>query len=98
MANDGLLLVNFGALQQASADIQKAVSTMQSQLDDIERAAGPLVSTWEGDAQQAYAARQAKWRSASQDLTQILQNIKSAVDQSCQDYVDTEKQATQRFQ
>ena len=98
MANDGLLLVNFGALQQASADIQKAVSSMQSQLDDIERAAGPLVSTWEGDAQQAYAGRQAKWRSASQDLTQILQNIKSAVDQSAQDYISTEKQAAQRFE
>ena len=98
MSNDGLLLVNFGALQQASADIQKAVNSMQSQLDDLERAAGPLVSTWQGDAQQAYAARQAKWRSASQDLTQILQNIKAAVDQSTQDYVDTEKQATQRFQ
>lgn len=98
MANDGLLLVNFGALQQASADIGKAVGTMQSQLDDVERAAGPLVSTWAGSAQEAYQARQAKWRAASQDLTQILQNIKSAVDQACQDYVQTEKQATQRFQ
>ena len=98
MANDGLLLVNFGALQQASADIGKAVSTMQSQLDEIERVAGPLVSTWQGEAQQAYAARQAKWRASSQDLTQILQNIKAAVDQSCQDYISTEKQATSRFQ
>jgi len=98
MANDGLLLVNFGALQQASSDIQKAVSSMQTQLDDLERSAAPLVQTWQGEAQQAYAARQAKWRASSQDLTQILQNIKSAVDQSCQDYISTEKQATSRFQ
>ena len=98
MANDGLLLVNFASLQQASADIQKAVSTMQTQLDDLERSAAPLVQTWQGEAQQAYAARQAKWRAASADLTQILQNIKSAVDQSTQDYISTEKQATSRFQ
>ena len=98
MANDGMLLVNFGALQQAGADIQKAVNTLHSQLDQLERDAAPLVATWEGEAQQAYAARQAKWRAASQDLTSILQNIKSAVDQSTQDYIATEKQATSRFQ
>lgn len=98
MGNDGLLLVNFGSLQQASGDIDAAVKTMQAQLDDLERSAQKLVDTWEGEAQQAYYARQAKWRASAQDLTQILQNIKSAVDQSTQDYISTEKQATNRFQ
>lgn len=98
MANDGMLLVNFGAMQQASADIQKAINTMQSQLDQLESDAKPLIATWNGAAQQAYAQRQAKWRQASGDLHNILQNIKHAVDQSTEDYVNTEKQATQRFQ
>jgi len=98
MASDGMLLVNFAALQQASADIQKAVSTLTSQLDQLERDAGPLVQTWRGEAQEAYAARQQKWRSASLDLQSILQNIKSAVDHSTEDYISTEKQATSRFQ
>jgi len=98
MANDGMLLVNFGALQQASADINKAISTLQGQLDQLESDAGPLVQTWNGEAQEAYQARQAKWRAAAQDLTQILQNIKGAVDHSTEDYISTEKQATQRFQ
>lgn len=98
MPNDGVLLVNFGALQQASADIQKAVSALQSQLDQLERDAAPLVTTWDGEAQQAYQQRQATWRTASQDLQGILQNIKVAVDHSVEDYISTEKQATQRFQ
>jgi 6 kDa early secretory antigenic target len=98
MANDGMLLVNFGALQQASADIQKAIHTMQSQLDQLESDAKPLIATWNGAAQEAYAERQAKWRAASQDLHHILQSIKGAVDKSTEDYVNTEKQATQRFQ
>jgi early secretory antigenic target protein ESAT-6 len=98
MANDGLLLVNFGSLQQASGDIQKALNTLQSQLDQLERDAGPLVATWDGSAQEAYAQRQAKWRAASVDLQTILQNIKGAVDQSAEDYISTERQATRRFQ
>jgi early secretory antigenic target protein ESAT-6 len=98
MANDGMLLVNFGALQQAAADINKAINTMQSQLDQLEGDAKPLVATWNGDAQDAYAQRQAKWRAASQDLHNILQSIKGAVEQSTEDYVNTERSATQRFQ
>ncbi|MEV6491468.1 WXG100 family type VII secretion target [Actinoplanes sp. NPDC051633] len=96
--SDGLLLVNFGALQNASADIQKALSELQSQLGQLERDAGPLVATWEGEAKAAYAERQRKWSQASADLSEILRNIKVAVDESAADYTDTERKATQRFQ
>jgi len=85
-------------LQQAGADIQKALTTLQNQLDQLEKDAGPLVASWDGAAKQAYAERQATWRKASLDLQHILQNIKGAVDRSTEDYISTEKQATQRFQ
>jgi early secretory antigenic target protein ESAT-6 len=96
--DNGLLLVNFGALQQASADIQKALNTLQAQLSQLERDAGPLVATWSGAAQAAYAERQRKWTAASQDLANILRNIKIAVDESAADYQDTERKAQQRFE
>ena len=96
--NDGVLLVKFGALQQASVDIEKALKRLRSQLDQLERAAGPLVETWEGTAREAYAQRQATWRAASEDLQNILRQIKVAVDESAADYVDTERAATQLFQ
>ena len=96
--DNGLLLVNFGALQQASADIQKALNTLQAQLSQLERDAGPLVATWSGAAQAAYAERQRKWTAASQDLANILRNIKMAVDESAADYHDTERKAQQRFE
>jgi early secretory antigenic target protein ESAT-6 len=96
--DNGLLLVNFGALQQASADIQKALNTLQSQLSQLERDAGPLVATWSGAAQAAYAERQRRWTAASEDLANILRNIKIAVDESAADYQDTERKAQQRFE
>ncbi|AGL13951.1 WXG100 family type VII secretion target [Actinoplanes sp. N902-109] len=94
---DGLLKVNFGTLAQAGADIQKAVSEMEQKLADLDAAARPLVSTWEGSAQDAYAARQARWTQASTDLKNILHSIKVAVDQAAQDYATTEANATKRF-
>jgi WXG100 family type VII secretion target len=98
MASDGMLLVNFAALQEASDHIQKAVSKLTTDLDQLEHFARPLVESWHGEAREAYSARQEKWRSASRDLQSILQNIKGAVDRSAEDYLQTEKQATSRFQ
>ena len=96
--DNGLLLVNFGALSQASGDIQKALNELQSQLDELERDAGPLVATWDGPAQAAYYERQRKWETAASDLSEILRHIKIAVDESAADYQDTERKATNRFQ
>ncbi len=96
--NDGVLVVSFPALQQASADIQKALSTLDSQLGQLERDAAPLVSSWDGDAKQAYEQRQSRWRSSSQDLQAMLRDIKAAVDESAADYQSTERKNTNLFQ
>ena len=96
--DNGLLLVNFGALSQASGDIQKALNELQSQLGQLERDAGPLVATWDGPAQAAYQERQRKWQTAASELSEILRRVKIAVDESAADYQDTERKATNRFQ
>lgn len=93
-----MLVVQFGALQQASGNIQSALSTMQSQLAQLESDAAPLVSTWVGDAQIAYQQRQDKWRTAANDLSNILRDIKNAVDDSAADYQSTEKRNQALFQ
>jgi early secretory antigenic target protein ESAT-6 len=96
--HDGMLVVSFPALQQASADIQKALHTLESQLGQLERDAAPLVATWDGEARQAYEQRQARWRTAAQDLQMMLRDIKLAVDDSAADYLSTEKKNTSLFQ
>jgi 6 kDa early secretory antigenic target len=88
--NDDLLVVNFAALEQASADIAHAMAELDTQLGQLERDAAPLVATWSGDAKAAYDARQAKWRAASVDLANLLRDIKIALDESAADYLATE--------
>ena len=95
---DHVLVVNFAALQQAGADIQRALSTLESQLGQLERDAAPLVASWNGEAREAYEVRQSRWRAASQDLQAMLRDIKLAVEDSATDYLDTEKRNANLFQ
>jgi uncharacterized protein YukE len=39
----------------------------------------------------AYQQRQQQWSRAAEDLTQILQSIKKALNESTQEYIQTEK-------
>ncbi|BCL15247.1 MULTISPECIES: WXG100 family type VII secretion target [Micromonospora] len=96
--DNGVLVVNFAALQQAGADIQRALNTLDSQLGQLERDAAPLVASWTGEAREAYSVRQTRWRSASQDLQAMLRDIKVAVDDSAADYLNTEKRNVNLFQ
>ncbi|MDG4821590.1 WXG100 family type VII secretion target [Asanoa sp. WMMD1127] len=95
---DDILVVNFPALRQASADIQKALNTLDTQLGQLERDAAPLVATWDGEARQAYDQRQSRWRAASADLQSMLRDIKRALDDSASDYLSTERRNANLFQ
>jgi len=96
--SDGVLVVKFAELQAASSHIASALNTIESQLGDLEQAAAPLVAGWEGSAKEAYQVRQQKWRTAAQDLSNILRSIKGAVDQSSADYMNTEQKNQGLFQ
>jgi len=93
-----VLIVNFAALHQASADIQSALDALTTQLGQLERDAAPLVSTWDGPAREAYDARQAKWQAAAADLSRILRDIKLALEESAADYDHTERHNTGLFE
>lgn len=97
MGSGDTLVVNFAALQQASADIQRALGALETQLGQLERDAAPLVATWDGEARQAYDVRQATWRRAAGDLATMLRSIKLAVEESATDYQNTERRNTQLF-
>lgn len=92
-----MLRVDFAALQQGVADIQKGLNTLENQLAELERDAGPLVASWEGEAKQQYDDRQRRWTQASVHLQGILREIKGALEASAASYLETEQKAAQRF-
>jgi 6 kDa early secretory antigenic target len=93
-----MLVVNFAALQRASADIATAVSTMREQLAELERQAAPLAAMWDGEARAAYERRQEAWRQSAGALAATLQEIKTSVDRSAVEYLHTERRNAALFQ
>ena len=96
--NDDVLVVNFAALEQASADIVTALAALETQLDQLERDAAPLVAQWSGAARDAYDLRATRWRAAAGDLSGMLRAIKGAVDDSAADYLATERRNAMLFE
>lgn len=97
ISGDGLLVVNFAALEQASRDIQSAINELEGQLANLEADARPLVATWNGTAREAYDANHLKWTNAANDLTRMLRDIKLAVDESAAEYQATETRNANMF-
>ena len=96
-SGDGLLVVNFAALEQASRDIQSAINELEGQLANLDADAKPLVATWSGAAREAYDANHLKWTNAANDLTRMLRDIKVAVDESAAEYQVTETRNANMF-
>ncbi len=98
MSDEGRLGINFVALQNASTHIQSAIATLDQQLDGLEKDAAPLVASWNGEAREAYQVRQASWRKASGECTDILRRMLRALDESRADYARMERHNTGLFQ
>jgi ESAT-6 family protein len=95
---DTKLVVNFARLHEVSQHIQSALSTVHTQLAQLERDAQPLVQAWGGEAKLAYEQRQDTWRRAAAELASLLGQIKRALDESIADYQATERHNASLFE
>jgi WXG100 family type VII secretion target len=78
--------VDFGGLGQGSAGIMATYRALQGTLDDLERQLEPMLSTWDGQAREAYFQQKQKWDSASASMATILQQMGRAVDEANENY------------
>lgn len=86
----GHILVNFGTLQNASAEVRSTAGRVQQQLDELKAGVQRIAASWEGKAQEGYQARQAEWDRSAADLQQVLNQIATALESAAQNYQATE--------
>jgi WXG100 family type VII secretion target len=88
---DGQISVNFAEVAAASQSLSSTAGQLETLLGDLKQRLAPLEAGYTGSAKEAWAAKQAEWNSAQDDLRQVLASIGAAVQQSGENYESVEK-------
>ena len=74
-----MIVVQFAALAQGSADIAGTVSKMNSDLADLHSRLQGTIADWDGDARASYDVCKATWDSAATNIAEALAKLGSGV-------------------
>lgn len=96
MPND-MIKVNFAEVANASQSLSTSASKLEQLLGDLKQRLAPLEAGYEGAAKEAWHAKQNEWNKAQDDLRQVLASIGMAVQQSGENYEQTEKANANRW-
>lgn len=86
--------VRFGSLSQGASGIMATYRALQGTLEDLEKKLQPMVSSWNGTAQEAYYQKKTQWEQASNAMAVILQQMGQAVSDAHDNYTSAEKSNT----
>ncbi|AZA14273.1 WXG100 family type VII secretion target [Corynebacterium choanae] len=81
---DSMIRYQFGAIEQAAADITSTTGRINSTLDSLKQGLQPMVATWEGESAAAYNQAQQQWDQAAAELNRVLGTIAQTVSQGNQ--------------
>jgi WXG100 family type VII secretion target len=90
-----VISVDHAALQQAAADLARAVTASEERIDRLAAELAPLQAEWYGSAQEAYVEAKAVWESAQAEMRSLLARLGVAV-ASAQEAYRTADQAGAR--
>jgi early secretory antigenic target protein ESAT-6 len=97
MAGGDQVKVSFGELMNASSSISSAAQQIQSQLDDLKSKVVKVMSSYEGEAAEAYHMAQEKWDKSAADLQSVLSSIGIAVRDASEAYQAAESANARRW-
>lgn len=97
MSAEGGFSINLTNCTEAHSAITNVIGDLNRLLSELESTAAPLVDTWDGQAKQAYLAKQTRWGQDSAEITRILQGINRALEDSIADYRSAERYGVNLF-
>jgi ESAT-6 family protein len=74
-----VITVDHPVLQQAAADLARAVVASEERIERLAAELGPLHTDWYGAAQEAYLEAKAVWESAQREMRLLLARLGAAV-------------------
>jgi early secretory antigenic target protein ESAT-6 len=95
---EGQIRYTFPALATAVGDIDTAVTTMRTELDDLDTRIRPKLINWDGGAMGSYAETKLAWDTAANNIATLLNSVSRAVGESNERMISTEMTNALRFQ
>ncbi|MGJ7905538.1 WXG100 family type VII secretion target [Actinopolyspora sp. H202] len=89
--------VDFGQLSAGAESLNQAATKIQAELDELEQMLKPLISTWEGAAQEQYYAAQKDWDNAAQNMREITAKMGMAINAANESYQAGERANAAKF-
>lgn len=89
--------VQFSAMEQGEQDFQRAYSSLESEIQQLESQLNTNLGEWVGAAQQAYHEAQAQWHAAMTNMQEVIQQISRVIGQANEQYQQAESQNAQRW-
>ncbi|SDP06015.1 Proteins of 100 residues with WXG [Nakamurella panacisegetis] len=76
---DGIFSYNEATAEASSSSIGSVIAGLESTLSDLGGFVAAVKSAWEGDEQDTYAGVQAKWDSAANTVSDILDAVSKSL-------------------
>ncbi|MEV4872741.1 WXG100 family type VII secretion target [Streptomyces syringium] len=89
--------ITYEGVINASESVKKSATTMAQRLGDLQAQVKNVVDDWDGEAKEAFYARQRGWDATAQDLTQTLQKIGDLLREATHSYQAVDKKNAGRF-
>lgn len=92
------LLVDHAGLEQASADLTRAVRAIDDRMNRLEQELAPLRSDWTGHAQQSYQQAKTAWDGALAEMRDLLAATSRTVSSSNEEYRAADRRCAATFE
>lgn len=92
-----LISVDHVALEQAVADLARAVAASEDRIDRLAAELAPLREDWYGTAQQAYLDAKAVWEAAQREMRLVLARLAAAVAAAEEAYREADRAGARAF-
>ncbi|MFI6688671.1 WXG100 family type VII secretion target [Streptomyces sp. NPDC050485] len=96
--NGDVLGVTYSSLEGAAADIERQARKLRQDLDDISDMVKKASGNWEGQAHEAYAAKQQDWNNTADSVHTSLTQIAKAVAEAGPAYRAGDRKAAGYFE
>jgi WXG100 family type VII secretion target len=86
-----MIQVTYASISGGAQEVRGISGNIQGELADVKAGSDRIASGWTGNAQDNYATIQRGWDQDVQKLGDLLNQISTALDQTAQEYQDTEQ-------